>query len=100
MPKAKEIMGVGTLASKLACQLVSAREPLLFDEVEAQKAAMAYKHHQEAKTKAGEINADTINKDRSTFNSCIQWRLHVLCSGRWETCHDFWHSSPSTRLGA
>ncbi|CAE7238260.1 MET10 [Symbiodinium pilosum] len=39
MPKAKEIMGV-----------------------EAQKAAMAYKHHQEAKTKAGEINADTINK--------------------------------------
>ena len=31
-------------------------------EVEAQKSAMAYKHHQEAKTKGAEINADTINK--------------------------------------
>ena len=35
----------------------------LRSEVEAQKAAMAFRHHQESKTNAVEINADTINKE-------------------------------------
>ena len=65
LPKAKEIMGARALESLPTAffdWFVAGAKFCMHAEVEAQKSAMAYKHHQEAKTKGAEINADTINK--------------------------------------
>ena len=68
-------------------------------EVEAQKSAMAYKHHQEAKTKGAEINADTINKALGgEYMSIHVHSLSVRRCERSETCPGFLLSNLSTRL--